>query len=721
MRIVNVSKSYEKKVLDNINLEFNKCGLYLIHGESGTGKSTLFRIINGLEKPDEGFVEIASNESISYCSSDNQLIEHIKVKDMLAILSNDLDKINNLLDIFEIKSLKRKKINKLSSGERERLQIVLTLLKDTNVIFLDEPTENLDNKTTIKVLNYLKELSKDKIIVLISHDIKNVFDYTEQVYLLENACLIEEKNYQSFKEPIPSTNKELNKKGLIKYSFKNLFKHPIIMMLNLLLIFTIYLVLGYVFLLIGINNTKTYESLSKHMKYPVYSVSASDEEANKYHLLKFPNYVGGFNIYEYEKVKDYLDLDNPYNLFVENYNMEAFEYNNGDIVVPCIIESGFKYKNNEVKLGNVIHKSGYDYYFQVVGILNQEISNINDTIIISSKLDKFLFEKCGVQISVGSIFHLTSADIDTFNTTFGDYRDVKYIDDITDIKSKCIPASAVTYDYEGYFYVGEFPKNDNEIMLNQPYLYASLNENNKINLLNDDIKGEYAGINNQINNSVYDDLFKEPLNGLKITGTIGYISYRYVSKKNLHNIYVSHDMYEKMCESLKENDYHSYKNSSYYVCKDSFKYMTSNEYLSINYEYKNYNYNLKKKFIETIALDFIALIMILVELIFIKTIFDDTLRDIHILKLYKASNKDIKIIIVSTYFVKSFFRIIGYILGVLINYNVLKYLFTMNYDTTPVFNIWFIILAFIISLSLSLLYEVGMYKLRRNKVLSKHE
>ena len=722
MRIVNVSKSYEKKVLDNINLEFNKCGLYLIHGESGTGKSTLFRIINGLEKPDEGFVEIASNESISYCSSDNQLIEHIKVKDMLGILSNDKNEINNLLEIFEIKSLKRKKINKLSSGERERLQIVLTLLKDTNVIFLDEPTENLDNKTTIKVLNYLKELSKEKIIVLISHDIKNVIEYADQIYLLENASLIEEKNYVGTKEPLATTSKELNKKGLINYSFKNLFKHPIIMMLNLLLIFTIYLILGNVFLIFSINNERTFQKIGENLEYRFVGVGGNEEKALKYHLVRNNTYAFLDNVLEYEKVKDYLDFDNPYNSFIDNYDMEDFSRERTKIYIPCIIQSGYTYEGKKVQLDETFNVIGTNYYYHVVGIINQQLDEYKLAVIISSKIDKFIFDELGIR-SCAIWSQLSNLYYDNGNKYNGLFceKDIDYIDDIDFIKDYCININYVTSEYEGYFYVGEFPKNDNEIMLNQPYLYASLNENNNIELLDDSLIYKYAGINNEINRKIDDHIFDEPIEGLKITGTIGYVKNNVVENKNYKNCYVSHEMYEKMCDSLKSNDYHYYYLNDNYATKESFKYMTPDVFSLINSTYKRFNYNMELKFISTIPYNSLALIMILVEIIFVKILSDDTLRDIKVLKLYNAKDKDIKAIISSNCIFKNFFRLIGFILGIVIQYYVLKREFSFDFKIIPVYSIWLIILLFIVSLAISLFYELSIYSIRKKKVLAKHE
>ena len=111
MKVINITKTYDDvSVLNNISIEFNKCGIYLIHGESGAGKTTLFRIINNLETPDSGSIELENEETISYCSSSNQLIEHITVMDMIKIISNDLTIINDMLKSFGIYSLRNKKL-----------------------------------------------------------------------------------------------------------------------------------------------------------------------------------------------------------------------------------------------------------------------------------------------------------------------------------------------------------------------------------------------------------------------------------------------------------------------------------------------------------------------------------------------------------------------------------------------------------------------------------
>ena len=142
MKIVNLFKYYgDNIILDNINLEIKNKGLYLIYGDSGQGKTTLFNIIFKQENYDDGYIDY-NNDKISFCKSTNQLIEILTPLDMVSFISNDKASIDKYFNYFSLTKVKNKRIVNLSSGERQRLQIILTLLSNANILLFDEPSSN---------------------------------------------------------------------------------------------------------------------------------------------------------------------------------------------------------------------------------------------------------------------------------------------------------------------------------------------------------------------------------------------------------------------------------------------------------------------------------------------------------------------------------------------------------------------------------------------------
>lgn len=204
--IENLLKSYSKPIFENINISFKNNGLYLISGKSGIGKTTLLNIITGLEKPDRGNVIVndrkikrrVSSREISYTSQtplffeDKTVYENIILS--LKINNNEVndEKIIRLLNEFGLINKIHKNASDLSTGEKQRLNICRGILSDAKIMIFDEVTSNLDDNNRLIVLNKLQELSKDKIIIITSHD--EVREYVDYVCNIIDKKIFIEKN-----------------------------------------------------------------------------------------------------------------------------------------------------------------------------------------------------------------------------------------------------------------------------------------------------------------------------------------------------------------------------------------------------------------------------------------------------------------------------------------------------------------------------------------------
>lgn len=203
---INLSKTYGKgenkvKALKNINLSIEKGKFTAIVGPSGSGKSTLLHCIAGLDSITSGEV-ILDGDDISKLSEDKlsklrsrkfgfifqsfNLIPVISVYDNI-VLPVDIDNkkvdkkyIDSIIDILGLRDKINKFPNQLSGGQQQRVAIARALANEPEIIFADEPTGNLESKTTDEVINLLKESVKKfgKTLVMITHnnDIANIAD-----------------------------------------------------------------------------------------------------------------------------------------------------------------------------------------------------------------------------------------------------------------------------------------------------------------------------------------------------------------------------------------------------------------------------------------------------------------------------------------------------------------------------------------------------------------
>lgn len=189
-RIDKITKQFsEQFVLRDFSFEIQKGDKVVVSGRSGIGKTTLFRLLLGFEKPDSGEIYYDNQlldetsvwqlrQKVAYVSQDLNIgrgnlraffNETLSLKANLFIKKDALDNLNELLAYFELpETLLEKNIEELSGGEKQRVSIINALLLNRNIFFLDEITSALDKSLKAKVLDYL--LHPDYTVLLISHD-----------------------------------------------------------------------------------------------------------------------------------------------------------------------------------------------------------------------------------------------------------------------------------------------------------------------------------------------------------------------------------------------------------------------------------------------------------------------------------------------------------------------------------------------------------------------
>lgn len=282
IKLVDVSKYYKTEStvvmgLHKINLEFNIGEFIAITGESGSGKSTLLNVISGVDSYEDGELYIDNEETSYYSQADFEefrkehvafifqsynlienytVLQNVEASLIIKNVSKE-ERIKRSKDIIErvgLTSRIKAKTSKLSGGEKQRLAIARALAQDTKFIVADEPTGNLDSKSGAAILKLLHELSKDKLIIIVTHNYEEVEPYITRKVRLFDGEVVEDKvlkhveivSASILKDTI--TDKTNNLKIPFKFASMNLLSQPkktvLILLVAIMTTFFIFLFYG---------------------------------------------------------------------------------------------------------------------------------------------------------------------------------------------------------------------------------------------------------------------------------------------------------------------------------------------------------------------------------------------------------------------------------------------------------------------------------------------
>lgn len=375
IKLVNLEKSFDFKVLDKINLEFKPGNIYVLKGKSGSGKTTLLNLISGLDSDYTGSIYINDKKlknlkkdeitnyrnNIGYMRQECLLYRNLTVLDNLLLIENNKDKIIDLCKKFNIDEIINKYPYEISGGERERVSLIRALLNDNKILLLDEPSANLDKDNSENFVKYLKKIDiSDKIIIISTHE--NIYDDIASVIInieYGKINLVKDK---------PNKNKEL----IIKNNMgkKNLFKGLKIIKKQSIIfrIFTIILLFASL-LAISFNLNFKEEYIKVKLEDTPYNII----DVNSMYLEDFEDYINKtYTNYVYKN-----DNLNVYPLYeYKNSNLKnflevgSFPQNNNEVLI------NFEYATNILNasdlndlIGTTININNKDYI--VVGITSK--------------------------------------------------------------------------------------------------------------------------------------------------------------------------------------------------------------------------------------------------------------------------------------------------------------------------------------------------------------
>lgn len=208
----NVNKSFKKvEILKNINLEFTSGNIYGIYGRNGSGKSVFLKMIAGFMIPTNGEI-LFDNKNLNlkqeFPKNLRALIENpsffpnLTGFENLKLLSKIQNKIGdeeilNALDIVNLTEEKDKKYSKYSLGMKQKLGIAQAIMEDPEILILDEPFNGIEEKTVKKLIKYLKEIKKDKIIIISTHIKEDLLDLSDKTLCFDNKDKKERDLYEN--------------------------------------------------------------------------------------------------------------------------------------------------------------------------------------------------------------------------------------------------------------------------------------------------------------------------------------------------------------------------------------------------------------------------------------------------------------------------------------------------------------------------------------------
>lgn len=377
IRLVNLEKSFDFKVLDKINLDFNPGNIYILKGKSGSGKTTLLNLISGLDFEYSGNIYINDQDlkkmkkddlmnyhnSIGYMRQNCLLYRNITVLDNLLLIENNKDKIIELCKQFNILDIINKYPYEISGGERERVSLIRALLNDNNILLLDEPSANLDKDNSKNFVKYLEKIDiSNKIVIISTHE--DLYDDIANVIVNINYGKITIIKNKEVKKGQLKIKKYIGKKDIFK-GLKLVKKQNII--------FNIFAVVFLLASLLAISFNLKFKN--EYIKVKLKEVPYNIIDIEKRYLDDFSKYISDYYV-NYVYKDDNLNVYPLYeyeNTNLKNYiELGEFPKNNNEVLINYVYANKVG-KNVKEMLNTTININDKEY--KIVGIISNNADN----------------------------------------------------------------------------------------------------------------------------------------------------------------------------------------------------------------------------------------------------------------------------------------------------------------------------------------------------------
>lgn len=250
LKVENLRKSFGQiEVVKGINLQVEKGEIFGLLGPNGAGKSTTIKIIAGLLKLSSGSVKIFGNnitfastrELIGLCPQELVIWEGLTLMEQLIMIAQMYDvpfktaknRASELLEVIGLSEKRNKLASTLSGGMKRRLNILLALMHQPDIVILDEPQAGLDPQSRVLVRDYIRSIARNKTIIITTHDMEEADKLVDRVAIIDNGRILVEDTPQSLKKsafngeiiefltPVGPNKDELNSLLKAKYSLQH--------------------------------------------------------------------------------------------------------------------------------------------------------------------------------------------------------------------------------------------------------------------------------------------------------------------------------------------------------------------------------------------------------------------------------------------------------------------------------------------------------------------
>ena len=227
LKVKDLKKYYNQKepLIKNLNFSVNKGDIISFIGESGSGKTTFLKCLAGLEKINSGSIELNGNilnnensfvepnkRKIGFVFQDYPLFPHLNVLENISINleKNFFSKIDYILDLTNLKHLKKRFPDQLSGGEQQRVCLARALVREPELLLLDEPFSNLDVGLKSDLRKEIQSISKElnTSLIFITHDLYDAIEIADKIIFLKDGIMLQNSSVRDF---VTTENTEIKK------------------------------------------------------------------------------------------------------------------------------------------------------------------------------------------------------------------------------------------------------------------------------------------------------------------------------------------------------------------------------------------------------------------------------------------------------------------------------------------------------------------------------
>ena len=521
LELKNVSKFYYNKGMvssgfSRVSLKFDLGEFVAITGESGSGKSTLLNVISGLDSYEEGEMYINGEETSHYNEKDYEeyrkkyvgnIFQNFNLINSYTVYQNielvlllngkkkkDIkDKLIEIIKQVDLYKYRNRKVSKLSGGQKQRVAIGRAIAMNTPIILADEPTGNLDKKSSESVLKLLHDLSKDKLVIVVTHNYDQIEKYvTRKITMHDGKVINDEKtrDYEKVTNVSITDFSDIKWYNKVRLGIRNAFN----IFPKFILIFIVYLfILSSIFFsytsfkkaeydgtTTGYNNYFTNTSDKRIVIRKKDKTNITEQDYNKIEKLNNIDYI----------IKNDILVDTTISLSNDNY---FFNGNVSNISFINKVDYGrLPESDNEI----VLEISKNSYYLKN---FKEDILN-NEYLVeeMSNNINKYKVKIVGLKYA--------SKDVNEYVYTY--YVRDKFQNDISENNNKIYSTIKYNFmDIDGVSYMDSYvneilPSNkvpSGSVIIPEEFTYRCKNNNCKNKTFNVNVTNIYYNINTKFN------------------------------------------------------------------------------------------------------------------------------------------------------------------------------------------------------------------------------